>query len=382
MKYCVTIDARWFRTGLGTYVRNLLSGLSRFHEELEIRAIVNQESAEPVSRYCRSQIKIDARGYSLREQIQVPMAARSCDLLHIPHYNLPLLHQGKLVVSIHDLIHVTPVGNPGLLERTYAHFMLKSAVWKANRVITVSEYSKRELCSRLEVPEAKVCVIPNGVADEFHLRDHDRAQAIVADRLSHGRRYFLCVSSLRQHKNLTSLLRAAALFWRATGSDWDLIIVGSGPEGDPLRSQCKLLGIDSRVHWVSFVEQEMLPDLYAGAQFFAMPSLVEGFGLPVLEAMACGTPVVCSHSASLPEVAGVAALYFDPTNVEEMAATLKTVAQPETALWLRAKGLEHVKHFSWKTSVGRHYDLYREVLRDPPRRLFHTASATLFHNAA
>jgi glycosyltransferase involved in cell wall biosynthesis len=359
----ITIDARWLDTGLGTYTYNLLVELSKLSHGMSVNAVVHDSKADLVRPYCDSVITVKSHGYSAREQFEIPVAVHGCDLLHVPHYNVPLFYRGKLIVSIHDLIHLTPEGHNGRIDVwAYAAVMLRVAAWQADRIITVSDFTKRQLTERLGVPAWKIAVIPNGVSNQFGQTDRQEARALVCSELNRERRYFLCVSSLRAHKNVGLLLQAAALFWERTKFDWDLLIVGEGEERDSLRRQSERLRIDNKVVFLPFVRDSVLPHLYTAAEFFVMPSLLEGFGLPVVEAMSSGTPVVCSRAASLPEVGGDAALYFDPKSPESTAEAMCSVSSESVALILRKKGLEQAKRFSWSKSAQAHYDLYREVL--------------------
>jgi glycosyltransferase involved in cell wall biosynthesis len=300
----------------------------------------------------------------MREQFEIPAAAHGCALLHVLHYNVPLLYRGKLIVSIHDLIHLTREGHNGkLMILGYAWVMLRMAARRADRIITVSEYSKRQLVEQLGVSESKITVIPNGVGSQFHPIDKAKAASVVKSALFQEKPYFLCMSSLRPHKNLGSLLKAAEEFWIRTKSDWELLIVGDGPQAQQLIQEVDRLNIGDKVHFERLVPEHLLRYLYGAAEFVILPSLAEGFGLPVLEAMACGTPTLCSRSASLPEVGGDAAVYFDALNISEMAAAMELVFKERTlASILVAKGLARAALFSWHESARRHYQVYVDAL--------------------
>jgi glycosyltransferase involved in cell wall biosynthesis len=161
----IAVDARWLHTGLGTYTYNVVSRLKRFKPKWCVRAITNRESAAQIAGLCDSVRIADAAIYTLREQWQVPWAARGADLLHVPHYNVPLLYRGRLVVTIHDIIHLMDDRrNVGISVRAYATVMLNAAVRKADHIITVSEFSKTQIVERLRVDPSRVSVIWNGVA--------------------------------------------------------------------------------------------------------------------------------------------------------------------------------------------------------------------------
>jgi len=363
--YEVAMDARWLHTGLGTYTYNLLKALSTSQNGVRLRAVVSQENAGRVSAFCQSLRIVESPIYTIREQFEIPKAARGCDLLHVPHYNAPLLYPGKLVVSIHDLIHLMPEGNNRQLSVfAYAWTMLHLAARRADHIVTGSAHAKQEIVERLGVPGSKISVIYHGVSQDFQDSNRETAPAVVYSALGRQFPYMLCVSALRPHKNLARLLEAAHRFWERTHSNCELLIVGTGgPEKAQLLDQCGRLGIAGKVTFLADVAEGLLPFLYAAAQFLVIPSLMEGFGLPVLEAMACGTPVLCSNTSSLPEVGGQAVLYFDPLNPEEMANAMQTLsASPEMRAALREKGLQRAQNFSWHESARKHAEVYSEVL--------------------
>jgi len=303
--------------------------------------------------------------YTLGEQLAVPWAAKGCDLLHIPHYNAPLLHRGPLLVSILDLIHITdPVYGRSLRSWVYARPMLNLVARKAEHIVTLSEYSKAQIVERLGVQPEKITAIYCGVNGKFRCLDRKEAYAAVSEALGIQEPYLLFVGSLKPHKNISTLLQAFMLLRQRHDISQRLLIVGEDARWKSLLlEECSRLGIQGSTTFVPYVAQELLPKVYAGADLLVMPSTIEGFGLPVLEAMASGTPVVCSRAASLPEVAGDAALYFDPTSVEELAEKIeKLLSSRDLQESLRAKGLERAKQFTWEESTRKHVELYQRLL--------------------
>jgi glycosyltransferase involved in cell wall biosynthesis len=362
----ITIDARWLHSGgVGTYAYHLIAGFAQYGNGFTLRAIVNQRDAERVAPFCKSVVIAEASMYSLREQLEIPWAARGAELLHIPHYNAPLLHRGKLVVSILDLIHITdPVYRRTFNSWAYASPMLNLVARKADHVVTISEYSKTQIVDRLGVSPSKVTAIQCGVNSQFRSVQRDEGTAAVSEALGIQEPYLLYVGNLKPHKNVSTLLRAFALLRKRHDIPQRLLIIGDDTRwGCTRREECSQLGISDTTHFVPHVAQELLPKLYAAADLLVMPSTIEGFGLPVLEAMACGTPVVCSRAASLPEVGGDAVLYFDPASFEELASLIEQVlSSPELQKTLRAKGLERAKQFTWEESTRKHIELYRRLL--------------------
>ncbi len=362
----IAIDARWLHSGgLGTYTYQLMAGLTQRGDGFALRGIVNQRNADRVTPFCKNVVIAEASIYTVREQLEIAWAARGADLLHIPHYNAPLLHRGPLVVSILDLIHITdPVYRRSLASRMYAWPMLNLAARKADHIVTISEYSKAQIVEHLGIRADKVTAIHCGVTSQFRILNQQEAYAAISGTLGLRRPYILYVGNLKPHKNVSTLLRAFAQLCEHQVIPQDLLIIGDDARwGNSRREESARLGIAKRTHFVSSLPQDLLPQAYAAADLLVMPSTIEGFGLPVLEAMACGTPVACSRAASLPEVGGDAAVYFDPSSPEDLAAAIESIVNsPDAQRRLRLKGLERSKQFSWSDSARKHVEIYRNLL--------------------
>jgi glycosyltransferase involved in cell wall biosynthesis len=367
MKKRITIDARWLLGGIGAYIEHLLEGFAQSSNGFTIEAITRPQHAKTVAQWCDHLRIVDIPIYTLAEQVAIPRAAKEADLLHIPHYNAPLLHRGKLLVSIHDVIHLTDPAyrkNPGI--QLYAKPMLRLAARKADHIITVSDYSKAQIVEHLGVPSEKVTTIHRVVNEQFCCFDRKGAADTVFGELQIKQPYVLYVGNLKPHKNVSVLLRAFALLRKRIETPLQLVVLGEDEKwAKPIFEEAGVLGIENEAHFIPQVSRELLPKLYAAASLLVMPSRVEGFGLPVLEAMASGTPVVCSNAASLPEVAGNAALYFDPSNFEELAGAIKRVLDSKDLQDdLRKKGLLRAEQLAWKKSVEKHLQVYEQLLRD------------------
>lgn len=364
----ITIDARMLGfSGIGTYLKNLLENCARVECGFSFRlACPRQESVREFGSDRFTWVRADAPIYGLREQWQIPRAAEGADLLHCPHYNVPCFYRGKVLVTIHDLTHITDrTFRRTLPSLVYARPMLAIASRKADHIVTVSEFTKRQIVERLGVPPEKVTVIYHGISSHFHVCDHEEAFRAVSSALQLRRPYLLYIGTLKPHKNIPTLIRAFALLRGRRKVEQQLLIVGDDPRWkEGLVRLCSQLGIAERVSFVPRVGYELLPEVYAGADLLVMPSFIEGFGLPVLEAMACGTPVVCSRAASLPEVAGNAAECFEPTSVEDLAAAMEGVlSSTGRQAELRRKGLERATLFSWEECARRTLEVYRKVLQ-------------------
>lgn len=365
MKKQITIDARWLKGGIGTYTEHLLEGLSKSRNGFEIEAITCPEHVDVVEQWCSRVRIVDAPIYSVSEQWALPRVTVGADLLHVPHFNVPLFHRGQLLVSILDVIHLTdPAYKRNFAMQLYARPMLLLAARKASHIVTISEYSKAQIVEHLRVPEDKVTTIRCGVNGHFHCDDRNGAADAVRKHLGFTAPYVLYVGNLKPHKNVPTLLRAFAILRSRRALPHRLVILGDDRKcSKALAEECARLNICEVTTFVPHVANEFLPRLYAAASVLVMPSRVEGFGLPVLEAMAAGTPVVCSRAASLPEVAGEAAVYFDLSSPQDLACAIENVlSSPELQKRLREKGLAQARKLTWQSSVQKHVEVYERVL--------------------
>jgi glycosyltransferase involved in cell wall biosynthesis len=367
MPKIVTIDARWLVGGIGTYTRNLLQEFAQHDNGFTVQAIVRKQDSASVRRFCSDVTIVDQSIYTFREQILIARASRHCDLLHVPHFNAPLLRRGPMIVSIMDVIHLNSSEyRHNLSTFFYARPMLNAVARKADHIVTVSRHSKNEIMQALGVPGSKISVIPCGVSEEFaaHSPSPSIESRDVTKILGVETPFLLYVGNLKPHKNVATLLRAFAQLRKENKLRHSLLIVGDDWRWKrSIVDECVRLGVREHTTFIPHVSQSLLPRVYAAADLLVMPSKVEGFGLPVLEAMACGTPVIASHAASLPEVAGDAALYFDPASPEELAAQIERILHStELRASLRSKGMQRATQFTWRHSARQHIELYNRLL--------------------
>src|SRR6267154_336568 len=227
MRAKVMIDARWLAGGIGTYTKQLLAGICQSSDGFEVQAIARQRDATLVAQWCPRVKVVNMRTYTLREQLAIPWAAKGCDLLHVPHYNAPLLHRGLLLVSVLDLIHITdPVYSRSARSWVYARPMLNLVARKAEHIVTLSEYSKAKIIEHLGVAPSKVTAIYCGVNGQFRCVDRKKAYVAVSDALAIHDPYLLFVGSLKPHKNIFTLLHAFALLRKRHDIRQRLLIVG------------------------------------------------------------------------------------------------------------------------------------------------------------
>jgi glycosyltransferase involved in cell wall biosynthesis len=263
------------------------------------------------------------------------------DLFFSPGYNFPLFCPAPFVFTIHDLSHVYCPENSSPLIRLYYGTALKRACHRAVRILTVSEFTRMQIVDWSGVPPDKVFNVGCGVDPAYQPGDNSYGLSSP---------YLLCVSNRKRHKNESRVVEA---FARASLPRGIRLVFTGKPSAD-LATFIERCGVSARVDFVGVVPEEKLPSLYRGAEALIFPSLYEGFGLPVVEAMACGTPVVTANTTAMPEVAGDAALFVDPTSVEQIAEAMeKIVSDTSLRRELREKGLARVAQFSWTNTAAR-----------------------------
>ncbi len=364
------IDARMLlSSGIGTYLRSLLPFIAK--SSFRLRLIVNKTLVEQLPWLSRFSLEIlEAPIYSFTEQLQLPALVGHCDLFWSPHYNIPLLRlrARKRLVTIHDVNHLVFRKNLSLAQRFYAHVVMRQAVKRSAHVITNSEFSKKELCKYIHAPADKITAMHLGVdVKRFFIEDDGRG-AEIKKRYRLPDKYFLFVGNLKPHKNLAGLIRA----YRIAGDqlkDFPLMVVGkkegflqADSESQQLIEQFALHG---EIRFLDFVPEEDLPSLYRLATATIFPSLYEGFGLPAIEAMSAGSPLAVSNVASLPEVCGDAALYFDPHQPEDIARMLIQLAtHPQLLLTLKEKGIAHSQKFCWEKCASEHLQVMERLCRN------------------
>jgi glycosyltransferase involved in cell wall biosynthesis len=306
------------------------------------------------------------------EQTLLPLLLRRLriDVLHSPHHHTPLaaklalVNRGrapKLVVTFHDVTFLLLPASYTPVRRLYMEAVTRASARVADAIITPSQAVRYDVIERLHVPSDRVVAIPEAAGPQF-ARAADGALGRMRWKYHLPTRYVLSVGSLEPGKNRRRLIHAYAQLWRE-GLDCPLVVAGQPAwryRGD--LELVRRLGLEDRVRFLGYVPDDDLPALYSGATIFAFPSLYEGFGLPVLEAMSCGTPVITSSISATAEVAGDAALVVDPRDTDALAEAIRRVAR-DAALRgdLRARGLERARHFSWQRTARETLFVYELV---------------------
>jgi glycosyltransferase involved in cell wall biosynthesis len=324
------------RTGDETYVRNLLRQLGRLAAAEDLRIVAATRHPELVPDGIEP-LHLPAGSQELRMAVRMPLLLRRLRpaLAHFQHA-LPLRCPSPSVVTVHDLSFARDPSLMPPIDRLVFRTVVPWSARRATRVLAVSERTKADLTELYDIPPAKIAVTPNAVDPAFHR---------LSDTVLQGT-YALFVGAIQERKNPLAALDAA------DAAGLPLVVVG--PEKEPrLADELRRRGADLR----GYVGQEQLADLYRGAAALLFPSRFEGFGLPLLEAMACGTPVVAAPEPALREVAGEAALFAEPEAMGD--ALLHALADRER---LVAAGLERAKLYSWEETARRTLAVYREIL--------------------
>lgn len=321
----------------GRYLNQRLTGVQRYASELV--------------RYLQDELLIlkppDHRlAGPLWEQLILPAKVSSQDLLWSPTNTGPLILSNQ-VVTIHDL---STIDHPEWFSRRFSawyQFILPRLAHRVRRIITVSQFSKNRIMEQFKVPESKVVVAHLGVGDHFKRMDRLTVHSILR-KYQVSEPYVLTVGSLEPRKNLFRLIQA----WNQLmpkNNQYRLVIIGS--MGYPFKKP-DLGELGRNIQMLGHLNDADLPAFYSGATAFAYPSVYEGFGLPVLEAMACGTPVIASNAASIPEAAGEAALLFDPFEITEISNCLEKVLwDEEFRRELSAAGVERAQKMTWSATA-------------------------------
>ncbi len=296
------------------------------------------------------------------EQLVLPRLV-SDNVLFSPSNTGPLAAT-RQVVTIHDVV---PLDHHDWLNPRFAawyQFLTPFLAKRVAHVITISEFNKERILSHIPMNENRITVIPNGVDTRFRPLTQTAAWKKLDPLQLPSRQYILCVGSLEPRKNLARLLQAWARISKNIPKDIWLVLAGKHGATRVFSKSAVLDKLPSRVHSTGHVSERILPALYAGALAFAYPSLYEGFGLPPLEAMATGIPVLTGNRTSLPEVVGDAGLMVDPYDVDAIAEGLERLIEDSTLrASLRVKGLERAKEFNWDVTAKKTWDLLREAAK-------------------
>lgn len=367
----IGIDARKIDdSGIGRYIRTLLNHITAMDKDNQYCVYLNPPQYERYSFESPNVRKVreSAGKYGIMEHLSLPMRAYRdrLDLFHSPHYTLPLLIRTPSVVTVHDLIHLLhPPKKPFNWAYHYAKYMIKVAVERARAVITVSENTKNDLIERIGARPEKISVIHSGVEKIFKPVLREECLGFLQGE-GLPQEYILHVGNHKPHKNILTLIKAFGGIKGRTSCH--LLLCGSEEAHTrAIRRTVREEGLEERVRFLGHRDDDQLVKLYSAATALVFPSLYEGFGFPILEAMACGTPVITSDVSSMKEVAGGAALLINPHDLEGLASAIsKLTADPSLRKGLTERGFEQVKRFQWEKTAEKTLKIYHGCLEGSP----------------
>jgi glycosyltransferase involved in cell wall biosynthesis len=376
----VAIDIRRMTEfGVGTYIRNVVRTLGCLDRENDYFLIGSPAKVEECGPLPPNFHTVELQGsdntFRGNRDFRAIVRRYRCDVVHIPHlFWIPRGLGCPYVLTVHDLLeHMYGSRHASGLRRSLHFYLTRRVLRKAARVIAVSQFTKNEIEKLLSIPDHRIEVVYNAIDERFlhgHATQADRE--LIAQRYLVNYPFILYAGAIRPHKNVVRIIEAFSALKNELLKepekeqqflDLKLIIIGDDLSSHPrLRRTVVRSGVQNDVRFLGFVPIDVLRIFYDVAKVFVFPSLYEGFGLPPLEAMAHGTPVVTSNTSSLPEVAGNAALLVNPENVFEIRRGLQRVLlDPILRARMKQLGYEQAQRFSWTNSVSRILEIYREV---------------------
>lgn len=381
----IGIDARFFggeqSKGLGRYTQKLLQYLLAYDTKNQYVIFAPPEMVEqwPYQHEHVTIVPAPYPWYSITEQLFMPLKLKryQLDVVHFPHFNVPLFYNGPFVVTIHDLIisrfpteRATTLGPIMYKVKQLAYDrVIRHAAFGAKHIVTVSEYSKRDLMDYFRLPAEQISVTYEAVDALGPAPDEDRVAATLK-RYHIRQPYLLYVGNAYPHKNLEILIPMMQELKRQ-GSKLKIVFVGrSDYFYDRLQQAAWAKDVDDVMQFVGFIPDKDLPSLYRGAFTYLFPSRYEGFGLPPLEAMLYGTPVISARTSCLPEVLQDAALYFESDDVSGIIKRIQELEQnPKLRTDLIARGYQQVERYSWELMAQQTLAVYEKVFAESKTKL-------------
>lgn len=373
----IGIDARFLGpdgTGIGRYVEKLLENLEQLDQANEYFVFLRKSNFPLYNPKNKNftKVTVDAHWYSIKEQVIMPAVLNKLklDLVHFPHFNIPLLYSGKFVVTIHDLTKTkfgrSASGSKNLpvywTKNNIYKFTINQALKRAEKILVPSNFVKNEIAKENKNLEKKI-VVTYEAADDFannHVEPSEGRVKEIYNKFGIREPFIIYVGNTYAYKNVAVILETLPKI------DFNLKFVCVSPRDTQLAALIKkaeILGVRDRFITTGFVNDEDLKTLFSKALCFVFPSLSEGFGLPGLEAMACGCPVIAARASSLPEVYGEAALYFNPKSDKDLAEKINELLKNKL---LRSKmvekGLKKVREYYWRDTARQTLSVYKEIL--------------------
>ena len=358
----LVVDARMINSsGIGTYLKNILPQVSKY---FNLTLLGNRDELQ-LFEWTKDLkiIEFNSKIYSLKEQLLYPFKIPKTNLYWCPHFNAPIFptRAKKLLTTIYDVNHLANKENNSKLKWLYAKLLYNNAISRSEKIITISDFSKSELLHYTNLNEEKLNIIYCGVDLDRFKKNDDRINKKIPNK------YILYVGNVKPHKNLITLLKGYKALPNHIKNTYKLVILGR-KEGfiTPDFQISRFINDNNlmkHLHFTGYIEDNIVPYIYKKASLFVFPSLYEGFGLPILEAMACEVPVLTSNATSLPEVGGEAVIYFNPKDPNEIAEKIMTIiSNDELKKDLIKKGNIQVNFFSWNVAGKKHIKVITKLL--------------------
>jgi glycosyltransferase involved in cell wall biosynthesis len=379
----IGIDCRlWDETGVGRYIRNLVLNLQGIDKKNDYALFILSRNRDEILKQVQNDkfqtVNTDIKWHTFEEQIKFPgiLNKENLDLMHFPYYSIPIFYKRPFIITIHDLIvnhYSTGKAStlPGLIyrgKRLAYKFVLNQSVKNANKIIAVSNATKQEVIDHYKVDKDKIVVTYEGADGEISNFTRSISLGQISNLKFKSQKYFLYVGNAYPHKNLNRLLEA---FMRAN-LDIKLVLVGKEDVFyKRLKQKVQELNLTEKVIFLQNVTDEELFTLYKNALALVMPSLMEGFGLPALEAMASNCLVLASDIPSLKEVCSDAAIYFDPHSIDDIAKKMGDTYLNSKEFYnsKREKGLKRTKDFSWEKTARETLKIYENCVSKPQDKI-------------
>lgn len=354
--------------GNETYTYNLVTSLSgidtsnQYFVFVSDKNILNNNGLANTGNFCISLLPLRNKWLRMPVALGVETFRKKIDVLHTQYF-IPPFYKGKIVVTVHDICFKT---FPQYFSRSdmFSFKLFELRIKKADRIIVVSNFIKDELMQKMGVDSQKIDVIYNGVNGTFRPIENKKAISKIESKYGIKSKFILYVGRINLRKNLDSLIMAYGLIRRKMGAEYKLVIAGKHDFGKGIiYNTARKLNLEKEVIITGYVPMEDLPLLYNGAKVFVYPSFYEGFGLPVVEAMACGTPVVTSNTPVFSEISGGAAIMIDPYNVKQLAeATIRLLTRSDIWKEFSEAGLRRASIFSWEKTAELTLKSYNKVM--------------------
>lgn len=361
--------AKWYRgTGIGTYTYELVNSLNSVDNKNDYLVFMPDNCKDSLNlnrNFIQANITEAAEG-SFWDVVNIPNILKDykIDLYHVPQngIGLPVEKECPFLITLHDVI---PFKMPETVSKSYLKIFtenIPSIIERCDGIVTVSDYSKKDIVETLNFPEEKIFVTYLANEDIYVPIDKILSRHIIKKNYSITDKYILYVGGFSPRKNILGLIEAFGILMEKYHENIKLVIAGrKGSSYETYKNRAEELNIDDKVLFPGFIALDDLPYLYNASELFIYPSFYEGFGLPPIEAMACGVPVIASDTTSIPEIAGDSARLIDPQNTSDMAEAMLNVLQDEDLRnELIQKGLKRSRQLSWKNTAKQMLNVYEK----------------------